>query len=160
MVTASTSCCEQMSFGYTLNTQFAHPESQTRGSADPNATERITTSAIYNFNTSLTISATDANQRQTEMSYFAATLCELSASMRDLAKQKVVTWRHAEKRCSDIDRVTGAWPWVEAVSEGSRTAEAVARGVVGSSCGSRRARRDIPNRAQFAPGLREPEEKS
>lgn len=60
LVTASTSCCEQMSFGYTLNTQFAHPESQTRGSADPGSAARITTSAIHDFNTSLMRYATDA----------------------------------------------------------------------------------------------------
>ena len=74
MVTASTSCCEQMSLGYTLNTQFSLPETQTRGSADPESPARITTNAIYDFNTSLMRYATDANQRQSQTTYFAANL--------------------------------------------------------------------------------------
>lgn len=63
-----------MSLGYTLNTQFAYPESQTRGSADPNSPARLTTYATYNFNSGLGLSATDANGRITQTSYFTDTL--------------------------------------------------------------------------------------
>ena len=73
MVTASTSCCEQTSLNYTVDTQYAFPQSKTRGSAsDPYA--QVTTSATYDFNTGLTLSATDANGRQSQTSYESATL--------------------------------------------------------------------------------------
>jgi RHS repeat-associated protein len=85
MVTASTSCCEQMSLVYSLNTQFTFPESQTRGSADPQSPARITTSAIYNFNTGLTTTATDANGRPSQASYFAATLRPQTLTLPTLA---------------------------------------------------------------------------
>src|SRR5207302_8562654 len=43
MITASTSCCEQTSFNYTIDTQYAYALSKTRGSAtDPYA--QVTTS--------------------------------------------------------------------------------------------------------------------
>jgi RHS repeat-associated protein len=72
-VTASTSCCEQMSVGYTVDTRYAYPESLTRGSGtDPNA--QVTTSATYDFNTGLGLSATNANGRATQTSYAADTL--------------------------------------------------------------------------------------
>ena len=73
VVTASTSCCEQTSFNYTVDTQYAYPLSQTRGSAtDPFA--QLTTGSTYDFNTGLVLSATDANGRQSTTSYDAATL--------------------------------------------------------------------------------------
>lgn len=79
LVTASTSCCEQTSFNYTVDTQYAYPSSQTRGSAsDPLA--QVTTSATYDFNTGLVLSATDANGRQSQTSYGAATLRATSAT--------------------------------------------------------------------------------
>ena len=70
---ASSSCCEQTSFGYTLNTQYAYPESQTRGAAS-DATKQITTSATYDFNTGLVNTTTDANGRLAQTDYDAATL--------------------------------------------------------------------------------------
>jgi len=73
LVTASTSCCQQTSFNYTVDTQYAYPLSQTRGSAtDPYA--QVTTSATYDFNTGLVLSATDANGRQAQTGYASATL--------------------------------------------------------------------------------------
>ncbi|HYV03476.1 MAG TPA: hypothetical protein VFB82_02760, partial [Blastocatellia bacterium] len=74
MVSAATSCCQQTSLAYSLNTQFAHPESQTQGSADPQSPARITISAIYNFSTGLLRFATDANGRQSQTTYLADTL--------------------------------------------------------------------------------------
>jgi RHS repeat-associated protein len=80
LVTASTSCCEQTSFNYTMDTQYAYPLSQTRGSAtDPYA--QVTTSATYDFNTGLVLSATDANGRTSQTSYFAETLRPQTASL-------------------------------------------------------------------------------
>jgi len=72
-VTASSSCCEQMSIVYTIDTKYAYPESQTRGSAtDPNA--QLTTSATYDFNTGLGLSGKNANGRATQATYAADTL--------------------------------------------------------------------------------------
>jgi RHS repeat-associated protein len=73
LVTASTSCCEQMSFTYTSATQYAYPASQKRGSAT-NTTQQVTTSATYSFNTGLTLSTTDANSRTTQIVYQATDL--------------------------------------------------------------------------------------
>lgn len=73
LVTASTSCCQQTSFNYTVDTQYAYPLSQTRGSAtDPFS--QVTISATYDFNTGLVLSATDANGRQAQTGYASATL--------------------------------------------------------------------------------------
>lgn len=74
LVTASTSCCQQTSINYTSDTQYAYPQSQTRGSSDPNSAIHITTSATYDFNTGLGLSATDANGRTSQTTYFADTL--------------------------------------------------------------------------------------
>jgi RHS repeat-associated protein len=73
LVTASTSCCQQTSFNYTGSTQYAYPLSKTRGSAT-DAYAQVTTSAMYDFNTGLTRSATDANERVSQTSYDPATL--------------------------------------------------------------------------------------
>jgi RHS repeat-associated protein len=79
VVTTSTSCCQQTSFNYTSDTQYADPLSQTRGSAsDPYA--QVTTSATYDFNTSLALSTTNENGRQAQMSYDAATLRKTSVT--------------------------------------------------------------------------------
>ncbi|HYJ88252.1 MAG TPA: hypothetical protein VEW46_19460 [Pyrinomonadaceae bacterium] len=64
-MTASSSCCEQTSINYTVDTQYAYPLSQTRGSeTDPLA--QLTTSATYDFNTGLVRSAMDANGKESE----------------------------------------------------------------------------------------------
>jgi RHS repeat-associated protein len=73
LVTASTSCCQQTSINYTTDTQYAYPQSQTRGSAT-DAYAQVTTSGTYDFNTGLPLSATDANGRTSQTSYFIDTL--------------------------------------------------------------------------------------
>jgi len=78
MVTASTSCCQQTSFNYTIDTQYAYPLSKTRGSAT-DAYAQMTTSATYDFYTGLGLSATDASGRQSQTSYDANTLRPTSA---------------------------------------------------------------------------------
>jgi len=71
--TASTACCEQSSFTYTINTQFAWPENQKSGSpSDPNL--QNTTSAVYNFNTGLATQTTDTNGRISITQYYASTM--------------------------------------------------------------------------------------
>jgi RHS repeat-associated protein len=73
MIKASTTCCEQTTIDYNVDTQYAYPSSKTRGSAtDPFA--QVTTSATYDFNTGLALSLTDANGRQSTSSYDATTL--------------------------------------------------------------------------------------
>lgn len=62
LVKTSSACCEETTFNYTVNTQYAYPESTTRGSAsDWHA--QITTSAIHDFNTGLMTHSTDTNGR-------------------------------------------------------------------------------------------------
>jgi RHS repeat-associated protein len=78
LVTASTACCEETSFRYGTDedpaaTQYAYVLSKTRGSAT-DAYAQVTTSATYDLNTGLGLSATDANGRQSQTSYNSATL--------------------------------------------------------------------------------------
>jgi len=79
VATASTSCCEQTSFNYTLNTQYAYAESKTRGSASDPYTQ-VTTSATYDFYTGLGRSSTDANGRISQVDYYPDTL-RISSSL-------------------------------------------------------------------------------
>lgn len=73
LVATSTSCCEQTTFNYTVDTQYAYPESKTRGSAtDPYG--QVTTSATYDFSTGLGLSARDANDRPSTFEYDPNTL--------------------------------------------------------------------------------------
>lgn len=73
LVKSTSTCCEETTNGYTIDTQFAYQESQTNGSAtDP--FKQVTTKASYDFNTGLTKSSTDANDRQTQSNYFPENL--------------------------------------------------------------------------------------
>ncbi|HWW74920.1 MAG TPA: hypothetical protein VNZ44_05945, partial [Pyrinomonadaceae bacterium] len=74
LLTVTASCCEQVSNVYTIDTQYAYPESQTRGSSDPNSPHRITSSATHDFNTGLDLTATDANGRTSQINYYEASL--------------------------------------------------------------------------------------
>jgi RHS repeat-associated protein len=73
MVVAATSCCQQASFTYTQDTQYAYPQSQKKGSPT-DTTAQLTSSATYDFNTGLALSSTDANGRTSYTSYYADTL--------------------------------------------------------------------------------------
>jgi RHS repeat-associated protein len=66
--TASTACCEQTSVSYTVDTQYAYPSAQTRGSAT-DAAQQVRSSAVYDFYTGVMLSATDANGRTSQSSY-------------------------------------------------------------------------------------------
>jgi len=60
---AETACCMQTTIDYTLNTQYAWPESRISGSpSDTN--NQNTSSATYDFNTGLVKTSTDANGRE------------------------------------------------------------------------------------------------
>lgn len=74
LLTVSASCCEQASSVYTIDTQYAYPESQTRGSSNPNSPHRITSSATHDFNTGLDLTATDANGRTYQIAYYQTSL--------------------------------------------------------------------------------------
>ena len=67
--TITTNCCQQMSFTYTTNTQYSQPETHTKGSSDPNSPDRMTESAIYDFNTGVPVHTTDFNGRQSTHHY-------------------------------------------------------------------------------------------
>jgi len=73
LVTASTACCQQTSFNYTIDTQYAYPLSKTRGSAT-DAYAQVTTSGTYDFNTGLGLWAKDANGRLSTALYDSNTL--------------------------------------------------------------------------------------
>jgi RHS repeat-associated protein len=69
----TTSCCEETSFTYTTNTQYAWPESQTNGSpSDPN--KQNIASATYDYWTGLVMTSTDANGRDSQTEYDPDTL--------------------------------------------------------------------------------------
>jgi RHS repeat-associated protein len=74
VIAASKACCEQTSSVFELPTQFAFSVSQTSGSADSSSLLRVTASATYDLKTGLPLSRTDANGRQTTMSYFSDSL--------------------------------------------------------------------------------------
>ena len=79
LVKKSSSCCEQTSANYTIDTQFTYPQSQTRGSATDGFAQ-VTTSATYDFSTGLPLSSTDANGRQSTITYNTNTLRKTSAT--------------------------------------------------------------------------------
>ena len=60
---SGSSCCEQMTFGYTAATLYAYPTTVTRGAADPSSPARVTAAATYDFSTGLMLSSTDPNGR-------------------------------------------------------------------------------------------------
>ncbi|HEY0111002.1 MAG TPA: RHS repeat-associated core domain-containing protein [Fibrella sp.] len=74
MLTASSSCCQQVSYQYTSGTQYAYPESQTSGASDVNSPDRITTSATYNYETGLIRQSTNTNGRNFISYYHPDTL--------------------------------------------------------------------------------------
>jgi len=64
----------QKNYGYSLETQYAYPQSMTQGATDPNSLNRVKTTSSYDFNTGLLRSATDANGRASVMNYYPETL--------------------------------------------------------------------------------------
>lgn len=73
LVKTSSSCCEQTSFIFTSDTQYAYAQSKTRGSAT-DAFAQVTMTTTVDFNTGLALSATDANGRTSQTAYDAAAL--------------------------------------------------------------------------------------
>lgn len=70
LISSSPACCEQTNFTYTSDTQYAYPESQTRGAA----AQQSTTHTTYDFNTGLALTTTDANGRTTTNTYYPTAL--------------------------------------------------------------------------------------
>lgn len=68
--TATTDCCEQMSFVYSTNTQYSQPDSHTKGGGS--APTQNTESATYDISTGLMTSSTDFNNLTTSYYYDAA----------------------------------------------------------------------------------------
>lgn len=65
LIASSSSCCEQTSYTYDEVTQYAYPNSKTRGAAAATSLLRVTTGIEYDFNTGLPISATDSDGNKT-----------------------------------------------------------------------------------------------
>jgi hypothetical protein len=75
LISSSRFAGEQTSFQYTVATQYAYPTNQTRSAADPNLPQaRVTTTAVYDFNTGLMTAMTDGNGRYREVLYWPDTL--------------------------------------------------------------------------------------
>jgi RHS repeat-associated protein len=77
LIKSSTSCCQQTSYSFTVDTQYAYPQSKTNGSAT-DAYAQITSSATYDFNTGLPLSTTNANNRQSTITYNSTSLRPIS----------------------------------------------------------------------------------
>ena len=80
LVAESASCCELKTYVYDdpntmeIDTQYAYPVIQSRGSSDPNSTIRNTSSAVFDFNTGLVKQSNDPNGRTSLTTYDANTL--------------------------------------------------------------------------------------
>ena len=61
---------KQRAFTFTLDTQYTFPTTEVAGSPDSNSAARITTGMTYDFNSGLPLSATDANSRNTQSTYY------------------------------------------------------------------------------------------
>ena len=70
---AETACCMQTTFNYTLSTQYAWPQSQISGSPTVE-NKQNTASAVYDFNTGLVKTSTDANGRISQITYYSDSL--------------------------------------------------------------------------------------
>ncbi|MBI3651684.1 MAG: RHS repeat protein, partial [Acidobacteria bacterium] len=66
---AQVSCCNEKSFTYTDKTYWSTPDSQTDGAVTG---IHLTSSATYDFNTGVTVSATDPNNQTANYSYDSA----------------------------------------------------------------------------------------
>ena len=69
LVSTSRSSGEETRFTYSASTQYAYPETVTRGAVDPNSTARISVRANHDFNTGLPLTVTDANELTVETAY-------------------------------------------------------------------------------------------
>lgn len=80
LVAESASCCELKTYVYDdpvtqqIDTQYAYPVIQTRGSSDPNSAIRNTSTAVYDFYTGLVKQTTAPNGRKSLTSYDPETL--------------------------------------------------------------------------------------
>jgi YD repeat-containing protein len=73
MITAATACCQTQTYTYTSGYGYAWPTSSTSGAA-PGSGPYNSVSAVYDFNTGLTLNSTDANGRISQNTYDAITL--------------------------------------------------------------------------------------
>jgi len=73
LVSTSTSCCEQTTNVFTVDTQYAYPQSKIRGSAT-DAFKQVKVSATFDFNTGLVLSTNDANGRPASTTFSPTTL--------------------------------------------------------------------------------------
>jgi RHS repeat-associated protein len=64
LLTAAVDCCQSESWSFVSGTQYAYPDSMTRGTGP-----QFSSSWTYDFNTGLTASATDENQKTTSFTY-------------------------------------------------------------------------------------------
>jgi RHS repeat-associated protein len=65
LITAQLNCCQSKTWNYSATTQYAYPDSVVSGSSAP----QLTTSATYDLNMGLVLTATDANNIQSIFTY-------------------------------------------------------------------------------------------
>lgn len=80
LVTTSTACCQQTSFDYTVNTQYAYEELQKRGSST-DALLQVRNSSSFDFNTGVVTQQIDANNRQAQITPDPVTLRPVTISL-------------------------------------------------------------------------------
>jgi RHS repeat-associated protein len=113
LVKATSSCCDETSFTYTDAMQYSAPIEETRGSpTDPYTQVKI--SRTYDFNTSLPLTATDPNGRQSQTTYDPTSLRVASAIAS--------TGAHTDHTYNDFGMSITSTTYL-AVSEGGTVAE-------------------------------------
>ncbi|MGI8639950.1 MAG: RHS repeat-associated core domain-containing protein [Pyrinomonadaceae bacterium] len=103
----SASCCELKTYDYNINTQFAYPTTQTRGSSDPNSPIRNTGSAVYDFYTGLVKQATDANGRTSSTTYNSDTLRPITSTSSTGAYSQTTYDEAAMKITDEVHEANG-----------------------------------------------------
>ena len=80
LVTGSSSCCQQSSFDYTVNTQYAYSELLKRGSST-DALLQVRESSTFDFNTGVAKVQIDGNNRQAQITPDPVTLRPVTISL-------------------------------------------------------------------------------
>jgi len=113
LVKATSSCCDETSFTYDEAMQYSAPVAETRGSpTDPYTQVKI--SRTYDFNTSLPLTATDPNGRQSQTTYDPTSLRVASAIAS--------TGAHTDHSYNDFGMTITSTTYL-AASEGGAVAE-------------------------------------
>lgn len=109
MIKASSACCDQTTYEYTIDYQFAYPESVTSGSATDGYAQ-VKTSAIYDLHTGLLTTATDANDHDTVTGYDSDSLRPTSLTLS--------TGAHTDYDYDDTDMTVASTTYLSSADGG------------------------------------------